>query len=100
MPCDSYGLTVSLKDKLLRALEQAGADIAYATQSGDDHPLVAIWRTSIKDKLQAFMDDGGRSVFRWYATQKVATVDIPVVRGQCFNMNTLEDYQDLLKELE
>lgn len=99
MPCDTYGLGVDLQQALLEALQASGADIAYARQGGDDHPLLALWRTSLKDALQAFLEAGGRSVFRWYATQQAVAVELPSQVGQSCNLNTPEDYQRLLDSL-
>lgn len=99
MPCDTFGLGAPVLAALHQALQESGADIAYARQGDDDHPLLALWRTSVRDALQTFLAAGGRSVFRWYATQHVVAVDIAQQAGQCFNLNTPQDYQQLLEGL-
>lgn len=99
MPCDSYGFDGLLRQQLLRALADTGADIAYIKHQGNRHPLLAVWRTSIKEALSVYLQAGGRSVLKWYASMPAVAVDCIVEKGQCCNMNTPEDFQALLDTL-
>jgi molybdenum cofactor guanylyltransferase len=99
MPCDSFGFNGSLKEQLLRALQESGADIAYVKCGNNVHPLLAVWRTGVKDKLLTYFQSGERSVLKWYASMPVFAVEYTMAKGQCCNMNTPEDYQALLDNL-
>lgn len=96
MTCDNYGFTSDLLAALLQRLSETGADIAYLNCGGREHPLMAVWRTRVKDDLGDYLQAGGRSVFKWYATQRVEIVTMPMLPQQFCNINTPEDYQALL----
>lgn len=96
MPCDSFGFNGMLKQRLLQALAESGADIAYVEHAGNVHPLLAVWRTSVKPALLAYLQAGERSVLKWYGTMPAVAVEYAVEQGQCCNMNTPADFQALL----
>ncbi len=99
MPCDSFGFGDDLKCRLLDALTESGADIAYLEQDGNAHPLMAVWRTTVKNTLFQYLQSGERSVLKWYKTMPFVGVACTVGKGQCCNMNTPEDFQALLDTL-
>jgi molybdopterin-guanine dinucleotide biosynthesis protein A len=99
MPCDSYGVAPSLLEVLLQSLCESGADIAYLRCDDKEHPLMAVWRSAVKGRLLQYMEAGGRSVFKWYATMNVVAVEMDEVKGQFCNINTPADYQALLGTL-
>lgn len=68
-PCDSPLLPQDLVLRLADALALHAADAAVAvTGHGDDrkrHPVFMLVRTSLKDSLGAYLDEGGRKVGAW-----------------------------------
>ncbi len=99
MPCDSFGFNSMLKQRLMQALAETGADIAYVVHAGNVHPLLAVWRTSVKPVLADYLQAGERSVLKWYGTMQALAVECAVEKGQCCNMNTPADFQALLDNL-
>jgi molybdenum cofactor guanylyltransferase len=99
MPCDSFGFNKTLKEQLLQALCEDGADIAYVTHNNNRHPLLAVWRSNMQQPLRMYLESGERAVLKWYDTLNTVRVEFPLQKGQCFNMNTPEEYQALLSDL-
>ena len=99
MSCDNYGFTVEIKHSLCRAIEASGADIAYAKINGRLQPLMAIIKTHLQDSLLVYLEQGERSVMKWYKTLNTVVVDISPETVFYSNINTPDDYQALLKSL-
>lgn len=99
MPCDSFGFTQRIQWELWQQLQSTGMDIAYIVCAGDAQPLMAVMRTSVVRDLELFLQNGGRSVLKWYATQRVCQVNWQLSDGEFFNINTPKEYQALLEAL-
>lgn len=99
MTCDNYGFTAEIKHTLNKAIEESGADIAYAQIDGRLQPLIAMINTQLKDSLLVYLEQGDRSVLRWYKTLNTIVVDITPSSLFYSNINTPDDYQALLKSL-
>ncbi len=99
MTCDNYGFTSEIKHNLCRAIEESGADVAYLQIDGRLQPLLAMINTQLKESLLVYLEQGDRSVMRWYKTLNTIVVDVSPDSIFYSNINTPGDYQALLESL-
>ena len=99
MTCDNYGFTAEIKHTLCEAIENSDADIAYLQIDGRLQPLLAMINTQLKESLLVYLEQGDRSVMRWYRTLNTIVVDVSPDSVFYSNINTPDDYQALLKSL-
>lgn len=81
-------------DLLARLREGRGAAaLACAVSGGRMHPVVALWRTGLADRLEAALAAGERRVAGWMRAEGLAEVEFPIgPDGDPFaNLNTPED---------
>ena len=90
-PCDCPLLPANLCKKLQMALEENGADIAIATSHENDHPVVCLCKTTLRDSLKTFLYQGGRKVSAWQKSLKHVYVDFSDAPEAFTNINTPED---------
>jgi molybdopterin molybdotransferase len=97
-PCDSPFLPADLAARLLRGLEDAGADLALAVTEENGlrqpHPVFCLVRTDKAEVLSSYLAAGGRRMDGWYPQLKVAEVlfeDADAFR----NINTRDELQSL-----
>lgn len=107
-PCDSPFLPHDLVQRLRRAMDEQGADLALAEtlEAGDDgvlrvqpHPVFVLMRTSALPHLSAYLAGGGRRMDGWYpaiTTTRVRFDDAAAFR----NINTLRELQQFEEERE
>ena len=99
VPCDSPFLPDDLAARLLAALEEADADVAYAaTQEAgmrtQPHPVFCLVRADRLPALSAYLAEGGRRVDGWYRDLKA--VEVVFDDADAFrNINTLDELRDL-----
>lgn len=99
IPCDTPRLPMDLAERLVGALDAAGADIAVATTVDTEgrvslHPVVAAVRAALADDLAAYLDAGERKVRTWYARHK--HIEVPFQDERAFyNANSLHELADL-----
>jgi molybdopterin-guanine dinucleotide biosynthesis protein A len=78
VPCDSPCLPLDLIARLHAALAAADADLAVASSGiGSErrtHPVFCLLKTALLPKLTAYLQDGGRKVSAWQATQRMVEV--------------------------
>lgn len=90
-PCDTPGLREDLGPRLFSALVRDDAAIAVAHDGEWLQPLFMLLRTDLRDSLDAFLEQGGRKVDKWFALHRVSRVDFSDW-GQAFaNVNTAEE---------
>ncbi|WP_342617250.1 molybdenum cofactor guanylyltransferase MobA [Rhodoferax sp. GW822-FHT02A01] len=106
VPCDSPRFPLDLLQRLGEALLQQQVPIAMAmapdAQEADGilhaQPVFCLLRTALADKLQAFLESGGRKIGAWTASQGQAKVpfNAPGDDPRAFaNANTLDDLHQL-----
>jgi len=91
---DAPFLPEDLIERLLRGMEEAGADLACAASNGQAHPVIGLWPLRLRDELRrAMVDEAIRKVDVWTARYRLATVPFPEVAGidPFFNANRPED---------
>jgi molybdenum cofactor guanylyltransferase len=82
-----------LVEKLEASREAAGADISVAHSGDQAHPVIALWRVSLREDLRrALVDENMRKIDRWTARYALARADWPTRPvDPFFNANTPED---------
>jgi molybdopterin molybdotransferase len=98
-PCDSPFLPPDLASKLLAALREQDADLAFAVtqepgQRPQPHPVFCLVKTALLPILSRYLAEGGRRMDGWYQDLKVVEVlfdDADAFR----NINTLEELHSL-----
>lgn len=107
VPCDTPLLPLDLALRLAAALQAQGADIAMASAPEADpdgqtrlrkQPVFCLLRTSLRDSLRQFMQEGGRKAGAWTALHP--TVEVPFNRPDdaplaFANANTLAELRQL-----
>jgi molybdopterin-guanine dinucleotide biosynthesis protein A len=88
-PCDTPALPHNLAARMIAGIHDA--DIAVAHDGERSHPVVALMRTDIAGALRRALDAGERSVARFYAGQRVRTVDMADCATGLANVNTPDD---------
>lgn len=103
VPCDTPLFPPDLAQRLLQATQEAGSALAMAATPRPDgslqpQPMFCLMHRRLAASLQASLDGGERSAWRWALQQGCPLVpfvsahdDVPVFR----NINTLKDLQQL-----
>ena len=93
VPGDCPFLPADLVTRLQRARTAAGTPLACARSGEWRHPVVALWRVSLRDDLRrTLVDEGLRKIEIWTARHGVAVADWPAEPvDPFFNVNTPED---------
>lgn len=90
VPCDTPFLPADLVERLARALEESGADIAVPAAGGQAHRAVCLCRKSLLPGLAQFLEQGGRRVGEWQSMLR--RIEVPFDDEHAFlNLNTLDE---------
>jgi molybdopterin-guanine dinucleotide biosynthesis protein A len=79
--------------RLHDALSAENAQLAVATSGGQMHPVIGLWRVSLRNELRhALVVEDIRQVGRWTARYRLATATWPTTPlDPFFNANTMDD---------
>lgn len=92
VPGDAPFLPHDLVKRLLAARAAAGTATAHAASGGRAHPSTALWRVSMRPKLEAALEQGRRSVGAFHAAVGCAVASWPAEPfDPFFNVNTPDD---------
>lgn len=94
-PCDSPFLPTDLVDRLYRALDAAGAELAVARTFDQPHPVFCLCRRDVLAHLDDFLVGGGRKIDYWYATLKIVEVQFDDEEQAFRNINTRDELDSL-----
>ncbi|GIZ52067.1 molybdenum cofactor guanylyltransferase MobA [Noviherbaspirillum aridicola] len=93
-PCDSPFLPADLAERLGEALAAAEAELAVAVTEEEGRrqpqPVFCLMKSSVLPSLNAFLQDGGRKIDKWYRSLRFVEVlfdDADAFR----NINTVDD---------
>lgn len=96
--CDAPFFPGDLVERLLAAVEAAGADMACAASQGRAHPVFALWPLRLREALrQAMSEEGVRKVDLWTGRYRLVEVAFPIATTAAgpldpfFNANRPED---------
>ena len=68
------------------------ADVIYV-KSDKDYPLLGLYSLDLTDKLQGYLDNGGRSVMKFLSEVNVKTVDLPNDWVKLANFNDKDEFE-------
>lgn len=89
-PCDTPFLPRDLVERLIGALDKAGAEIAVPMVGSQAHRAIFLCRKSLLPGLGDFLDRGGRRVGEWQSQLK--RVEVPFRDEHAFlNLNTPQE---------
>ncbi|NMG74622.1 molybdenum cofactor guanylyltransferase MobA [Aromatoleum diolicum] len=94
-PCDSPFLPEDLVERLYRALDAAGAELAVARTFDQPHPVFCLCRRDVLPHLDEFLASGGRKIDFWYATLKIIEVQFDDKEAAFRNINTRDELDDV-----
>ena len=82
--------------RLHEARAREDAQLAVAASGGQTHPVIGLWRVSLRDELRhSLVVEDIRRIDRWTARYRLATVSWPTEPlDPFFNANTVEDIAD------
>jgi len=92
LPCDGPVIADDLAERLATGLSDAGADIAVAHDGKRLQPVYALLHRRVLPDLRLALEQGERTIDRWYPRNQWITVDFSDVPEQFNNINTPEDY--------
>ncbi len=98
-PCDSPFVPADLAARLLAALEEQDADLAFAAtreagQRVQPHPVFCLVKANLLPVLSSYLLDGGRRMDGWYKDLKA--VEVLFEDADAFrNINTLDELRSL-----
>ncbi|PKO63890.1 MAG: molybdenum cofactor guanylyltransferase MobA [Betaproteobacteria bacterium HGW-Betaproteobacteria-16] len=95
VPCDSPLLPADLAGRLLKALQENGADLALARTGNRTHPVFCLCRSSLKDHLYHYLQADGRKMSDWHDTLKVVEVSFDDEPQAFANINTPEELESV-----
>jgi molybdopterin-guanine dinucleotide biosynthesis protein A len=107
VPCDSPLFPLDLLQRLATALQAQHADVAMALapERQEDNsiilrpqPVFCLVHTRLANSLQDFMDNGGRKIGAWTASQRQTKVAFNAAHDDPLafaNANTLDELHDL-----
>ena len=93
VPCDSPFLPDDLVARLHKALQAQNADLAVAKTFDRSHPVFCLCRRQVQPHLEAFLQEGGRKIDRWYSSLNVVEVPFDDEAEAFENINTREELQ-------
>lgn len=90
---DAPFLPRDLVSRLVRSVEECGADLACAASGGQLHPVIGLWPVRLRENLRhAVVDEAMRKVDTWTARYRLVTVSFPSDPiDPFFNANRPED---------
>ncbi|HTP73078.1 MAG TPA: molybdenum cofactor guanylyltransferase MobA [Burkholderiaceae bacterium] len=98
VPCDTPNFPPDLVDRLARALELEGADLAMAAtrDAGQvmPQPVFCLLKADLLESLVKYLQSGQRKIDRWTAQHRVATVVFDDTAA-FDNANTVEELRRL-----
>ncbi len=92
-PGDCPFLPRDLVARLAQALIADSAELAVAASRGQTHHVIGLWSVGLREALrEALVVEGVRTINRWTARYRSATVEWPTEpHDPFFNANTLDD---------
>jgi molybdopterin-guanine dinucleotide biosynthesis protein A len=90
---DAPFLPRDLVSRLVRGMEESGADLACAASGSQPHPVIGLWPVRLREDLRhAVVSEGVRKVDVWTARHRLVTVPFPSEPiDPFFNANRPED---------
>lgn len=104
--CDAPFFPTGMVQRMLAAVEAAGADMACAVTHGRTHPVFGLWPVALREALrEAMVQEEIRKVDAWTARYRLVEVDFPDAETPSgpldpfFNTNRPEDLEEAARYL-
>lgn len=91
VPCDAPNIQMSILQRLLRALQTHGAEVAVAEVNGRAEPVITLMKTTLSHSIALFLQAGGRKTSDWVLNQHTIAVDFSDHPEWFVNINSPED---------
>lgn len=95
MPCDSPLIAARHLQKLVSGLEESNAEIAVAFDGQRLHPVFLALKTTLKDSLETYLNNGERKMEIWIKQHQFVAVDFSDEADIFLNLNTPSELSDL-----
>ena len=95
MPCDSPLIKAEHLQKLLVTRAKDNSDVAVAFDGERLHPVFLAIKTSLKNSLQDYLNNGQRKADLWLKQQKMVEADFSDEPEIFVNINTLTELSEL-----
>jgi len=95
VPCDSPFLPLDLVARLRAAMDLENAELAVARTGEQLHPVFCVCRTTVLQRLTAFLESGGRKIDAWYSALRVVKVPFDDQPDAFSNINTESELRAL-----
>ncbi len=98
LPCDTPFLPNNLVQSMVEAKNKTPeVDLVVAKSRGFNHPVIALWKSNINNKLQNALNEGVRKIDIFTAQLNIAYVDFDNIQNSDFDPFTnLNAPQDLI----
>ena len=95
IPCDSPLIKAEHLKKLLATRAKDNSDVAVAFDGERLHPVFLAIKTSLKNSLQDYLNNGQRKADLWLKQQKMVEADFSDEPEIFVNINTLTELSEL-----
>lgn len=100
VPCDAPLLPLDLVARMLRTMEQEGADACTVSDGERLHPVVLLVKRHLLPGLRSYLADGGRKVHDWFYSVPHCSTDFSDQPEAFININTPEQLAALQQRLQ
>ncbi|MCK5189781.1 MAG: molybdenum cofactor guanylyltransferase [Methylococcales bacterium] len=97
MPCDSPLFQAEHLQKLLLAISKQNIDIAVAFDGQRMQPVFLALKTTLKNSLESYLQQGNRKIDSWLEQHNFVKVDFSQNKEVFLNINTLSELEALEK---
>ncbi len=98
IPCDSPLIKPEHLIKLLSAINEQDNEIAVAYDGERLHPVFLAIKTSLKNSLNNYLQEGNRKIDTWLFQHRLVQVDFSQETDIFLNINTLSELNALEKK--
>ena len=98
VPCDTPAPPPDLAARLGAALARARTDVCVVTVGGRLQPVFVLLRRACVDRLQAYLETGGREAGEWMRRERAAVADFSDRADAFANINTADELRRLEDE--
>ena len=93
VPCDDPWLPADLLARLLTALQREAAEISCVHDGQRLHPVFALLKSQLQQSLADYIGAGGRAVYHWFNSRRLAQADFSDCPERFVNINTAAELQ-------
>ena len=99
VPCDSPFIPGDLVERLFLKMEQDDAEISVAHNDERMQPVFLLMKTTLRQSILEFLDNGERKIDKWFEQHKLAITDFSDKPDTFININTEDDLIQVVEKL-